>query len=650
LARIAASVDPVFDSGQEPIPLDSNPPEIDFAVVVGGEEPVYGQLPDFVSGSITIVARAVDNEDILQSFELTSPANYNPVPAYPEDNDWTLTLHLDTTGLADGPYAFSFRATDRSGNSHESSLTLMIDNLGPTLSVNAPTNNWTDADGTQGYRHEDPGNPNGVTFSGHADDGGVGVAQVIVDGDSVDVSQDGSWTYTKHYPANPGQWHVITVRALDQLENYSQPQTKRVRVVTDYEDPTASISVSPEPVVIGEDLWVGTGDTVTVTAQDNVGLAGTQDNPPGIEVIQPPEPSGVRYVENADGSQTLDLVHNVTSHGVSVVYDFKVTDSSGNELQSVRKILKTDTTAPIVGFTSPTPSQVIKTQSGRISCSGTVSDVGVGVEYTAVKITAHNGVELEATVNSDGTWSVNDLPVEGDAHNSIQAVAIDAVGNRSTQARLSFYIETDVSGPVISLLRPSNNQFVRGVVEFEVKAIDERSWEPEHLTASGSALTFEVTTTDLRREHRGSGTINTTGMADGEYNFAVSATDAAGNGRTANYRLRVDNTGPTIRVDDSHVEIESCCRGQDTYNAELSGRVTDSGSGVGQLREGGNSVDFNTSGYWTYTKSLPLVLCGTYQAQFVAHDVLGNQSGTKTVSIEIRRFDPDEYDLLCNQP
>jgi len=128
LDAIAASTDPVFDQDQDPLPVDIERPTITFDTHSNGD-------PVRLTINVKITAR--DN-DVLSDVTITSPQGLNPSVIVIDDGIYELDFDLDTTTKADGDYPITFRATDRSGNFYDKTLTLVIDNTEPAIDWIAP--------------------------------------------------------------------------------------------------------------------------------------------------------------------------------------------------------------------------------------------------------------------------------------------------------------------------------------------------------------------------------------------------------------------------------------------------------------------------------------------------------------------------------
>lgn len=119
-----------------------------------------------------------------------------------EDGKKTCTYHA--TGLSDGSNSISLQVTDNDGNvSDEATVTFIISTAAPTLNVSTPTENLITNSGT-------------VTVSGTAAAGSdaVTLAEVTVNGEAVEVEEDGS--FSKEVSLTEGA-NTITVIAKDNL-------------------------------------------------------------------------------------------------------------------------------------------------------------------------------------------------------------------------------------------------------------------------------------------------------------------------------------------------------------------------------------------------------------------------------------------------
>lgn len=92
-----------------------------------------------VHGMVTLEVRASDNVG-LKTFVFTAPAALVGTVAVPTADGKTSTLSTtwDVSGLADGPVSLTVKAIDTSNNEASKTLTVVVSNHGPSLTITAP--------------------------------------------------------------------------------------------------------------------------------------------------------------------------------------------------------------------------------------------------------------------------------------------------------------------------------------------------------------------------------------------------------------------------------------------------------------------------------------------------------------------------------
>jgi hypothetical protein len=129
-------------------------------------------------------------------------------------------------------------------------------------------------------------------------------------------------------------------------------------------------------------------------------------------------------------------------------------DMSGN-LGVVTHILNVDNTAPTVNWVTPVEGQVIETDVGHITCTGTVLDDGIGIDTLEINRVVASVVDNNFTV---------DIPI-AEGMNNLELVAIDNIGNVMTVGR-TVEIITDNVAPSVVWSAPLDGQVIRTDEEY----------------------------------------------------------------------------------------------------------------------------------------------------------------------------------------
>lgn len=151
--------------------------------------------------------------------------------------------YVPPTSLSDGAHTLKFVCSDNDGNNAETSISVKIDTVPPTLNVSAPTNNL--------HTNETP-----ITVSGYTNDATSSPVTVTINGKTVTVDSNGYFNTTVSLELGE---NTITVIAKD-----GAGKTTTVTRTVYYNNipPTInSISIVPNPVDAGKTFKI----TVKVT-------------------------------------------------------------------------------------------------------------------------------------------------------------------------------------------------------------------------------------------------------------------------------------------------------------------------------------------------------------------------------------------------
>lgn len=305
---------------------------------------------------------------------------------------------------------------------------------------------------------------------------------------------------------------TLTITATDPAGN-SETMTRKVtlRNHIDVDPPTISIT-SPSPgATVGEILWV------KFDASDNVGVTRVDLRVNGTTVgsdFAPPWEIAWSTRTVADGAHTLSAVahdaegNKATSRSVSIM----VVNSYP------------DTTPPVVKVLRPS--------------AGTLSGV-VDIEISATDDRGVSSTEILIDRNKvhDGTAFTWDTTQYANGPHTIQARAEDEAGNVGVSELVHVTLDNDFVPPVLTFHSPRPRAYVRGTVEVEVDASDDRALESVHLQLDGEPLVDGTTYT-----------LDTLTLDDGSHTLTAEALDTAGNRAEVKLEFTVDNTPPVAAV------------------------------------------------------------------------------------------------------
>lgn len=357
----------------------------------------------------------------------------NGVPALLNVPAGTWSLTNFPVGL--GNNSIAAIAKDNAGNESAPHSIVVVrqnpqDTTPPTVAITAPGNNST----TQSES---------ITVSGITSDAGPnasGVASVSVDGAPANFNaQAGTWTISVSIAIGP---KTITAIAKDHAGNDSTPHSITVTRETppDTAAPIVSIT-SPENGLTTEAETVTVSGNVSDPGQYASGVASVtvNDQPASVDLQA--------------GTWTLaNFSLNVGNNPITVVAKDAAGNSSPPQSISVTRQTPPDQTGPTLIVTEPTDGS--HTQSETIVVSGSVADLGQypsGVAQVTVN-------DVPATINSDCTWTLANVPLPIIGSNAIVVIAKDQAGNATTKPLTIFRdVPPDILAPTVAITSPLNN-------------------------------------------------------------------------------------------------------------------------------------------------------------------------------------------------
>ncbi|MFV4925224.1 Ig-like domain-containing protein [Acinetobacter baumannii] len=474
------------------------------------------------------------------------------------DGTWTLA---DNTlpALTDGPHTITVTATDAAGNAGTDTAVVTIDTTAPNAPVLDPINATDPVSGTA-----EAGSTVTVTYPD-------GTTATVVAG------TDGTWSVPN--PGNLVDGDTVTATATDPAGNTSLPGTGTVSaditppvvalddVLTNdstpaltgtVNDPTATVVVNVDGVDYpavnnGDGTWTLADNTlpaltdgphtITVTATDAAGNAGTDTAVVTIDTVAPnapvldpinatdpvsgqaepgstvtvtyPDGTTATVVAGTDGSWSVPNPGNLVDGDIVTA---TATDPAGNTSLPGTGTVSADITAPVVALDD------VLTNDSTPALSGTVNDP------TATVVVNVDGVDYPAVNNGDGTWTLadNTLPTLADGPHTITVTATDAAGNVGNDTAV---VTIDTSLPVVSLDDLTTNDTTPALTG----AIDDPT----------ATVVVNVDGIDYPATNNGDGTWtladNTLpALIDGPHTVTVTATDPAGNTATDTATLTID--------------------------------------------------------------------------------------------------------------
>ncbi|MDX6412280.1 MAG: large repetitive protein, partial [Gaiellaceae bacterium] len=344
----------------------------------------------------------------------------------------------DTTSVADGSATLYVVATDRSGNSRTSSnVFVTVDNLAPTISLNAPA----DASGTVTLTASASADTTSVEFQRRS---GAGPWTPMVTDNSApfqasfDTTTVTDGTYDLRAIATDGAGHTTTTAAQ--------------QIVIDNTLPTGSLA-TPLP-------GATVGGTVSFTANATDATSGVATVAYEVRTT-----GSVPFTAAGSASSAPWTVAWPTAGLTTGSYDVRlvITDRSGNVFSTAPVTISVDATPPGVQLQS-----LPATVTGSITLHATTSGQGATRVVFGVS-PAGSGRWVDLGTATAAPWSASlDTTTVPDGSYDFRATVFDSVGNSATSVQTNVVV--DNSAPTLVSSTPADGATVESLTSFQLVA------------------------------------------------------------------------------------------------------------------------------------------------------------------------------------
>ena len=436
-----------------------------------------------------------------------SEGNTQVVTAIVQDDG---TFNVDVpNALADGEFTVDATVLEPTGNTADSSTTGEIDATAPTITINAPGSDNDTTPTLSGTTDATPGSTVTLTITDSAGNTQTVTAIVQADGTySVDVPTElaeGEFTVNASVTDEAG--NTATADTTGEIDTTSPTITINAPGSDNDTTPTLSGTTDATP-----------GSTVTLTITDSAGNTQT-----------------VTTIVQADGTYSVDVPAELAEGEFTV--NASVTDEAGNTATTDTTGV-IDTTAPSITIdTIATGNDTTPTLSGT-------TDATPGSTVT-LTITDSAGVTqtVTATVQADGTYSV-DVPAElAEGEFTVNASVTDEAGNTATTDTAG---EIDTTAPSITIDTIATGNDTTPTLS---GTTDAAPGSTVTLTITDSAGVTQTVTAIVQADGTYSVEVPAE-LAEGEFTVNASVTDEAGNTANADAQGAIDVTAPTISLND----------------------------------------------------------------------------------------------------
>ncbi len=515
---------------------------------------------------------------------------------------------VDMATLRDGDASAQVRVTNVNGNSATATHEYSVDSAAPTVTINTiASDNIINASEAAA----------GVTVSGTSTAETGQTLTVTLNGTNYQttVQADGSWSLTlpaSDLTALANNGYTLTASVSDLAGN---PGSASKGVTVDTTAPVISFNT-----VAGDDVINNVEHT---QAQIISGTAtGAVAGDRLVVTI-----AGQQYVTSTDasGNWSVGVPASVIS-GLAdgtVTISATITDSAGNSSTQTHNV-QVNTAAVSLSVSTISGDNIINAAEAgsALTLSGTGTNFAAGTVVTVLL----NGKGYSATIQSNGSWSVNvpaaDVAALSDGTSyTVSASAQDSAGNSATASRS---VAVDLTAPVISINTVSTDD--------RLNAAEQQ--QPLTLNGSTSAevgqtvtVTFGGKTYTATVAANGTWALNVpaadlAALGQGAQTITASVNDRAGNPGQTTHALTVDTVAPTVTI--------ATVAGDDIINnAEQLAGQTISGTTTAEV---GQTVTVTFNGQsWTATVGSG----GSWSVFIPAQQFAGLSDGSYTISATV---------------
>ena len=542
-----------------------------------------------------------------------------------EDGTFTVTFEGDDFP-ADGSYEAEVTVTTGNGDVVLDGPAYEIDTTPPAVAVTSGTESVDDFFNGESFAE-------GVTLTGTGEAGASVVVTIAGIPQSTTVAEDGTWSVSWDVGSlEEGEYSTgVTIVSTDDFGN-STTITDNLIV-----DTINSVTIDTESVETD-------GIVNLVESQDGVTLTGTAQAGARVEVTFG---TGTHTATvDADGNWSVDFAMDEVPVGeLAAPVTAVATDAFGNTATATGQV-DIDTLVRDFSFTGSTGGadgviNIVEATEG-LTMTGT-TEPGSSVSVTM------NGFTHQATVEADGTWSVDFATSEipgGEQTVEMSATATDAAGNMETITR-DVVVDRDAGVLTINDAPIEGDDVVNAAEASDGVTITGTSNPGANVTVTMGGVSHTVLTGPAGNW---AAQFTPGEVPPGDYiaDIHASTVDPAGNPLEA-----TDQVGVDTRVDNLSIDVGSVGGGDGVINAVE--RLDGGGMMItGTTEVGSTSVVVNLNGVdvvanvgplgnWSAVFASTQVAEGTYNspATVTATDAAGNVasvSGTIRIDTEVVPF------------
>ncbi|HID3972199.1 TPA: Ig-like domain-containing protein [Enterobacter cloacae] len=589
---------------------------------------VSGDTTDDNTPTLSGKAEPGSTVNIIDNGQVIGTAKVNP------DGTWSYTPDQP---LANGAHDLTTTVTDPSGNTgpEGSHVVITVDVVPGKVEITAVTDDTGSVTGSlsQGALTDDTR----PQISGTAK---AGSTVTIMDGSNVlgttTAGSDGTWSFTPSVDLGRGE-HSFTATAKDPMGNESASSSWTVTIDTDAPvKPTIDAALDDVGSVQGNLANGGSTDDPTPT------LSGKAEAGSTVKIYDQNGLLG-EVTAKADGTWSFSPVAKLPEgeHRFHVT----ATDKAGNTSSASDDfVLTLDFTAPDASLLAITEVYDDVNTAGVIASGGETDDNRPLIKGTGAEpgntITVYNGDKVigTATVQADGTWSLEPTTPLPDGKYTLTAKETDSVGNLSGPSA-EYVINVATVPPqaptldtVYDDVAPHADYLQKGDVTNDTTP----TLSGSSGVAGGTISIYDngrlIGTTTVGSNGSWSFTPDTA-LADGSHNFTATVTDGVGRTSepTGGFGIVIDTKAPDAASDLLVTDNVGAYQGPvvsgdttDDNTPTLSGKA-EPGSTVNIIDNGQviGTAKVNPDGTWSYTPDQPLAN-GAHDLTTTVTDPSGN--------------------------
>ncbi|MFH2162173.1 Ig-like domain-containing protein [Enterobacter hormaechei] len=616
-------------SAGKAITLDTTPPTVSFNVVAGDDV-----INSVEHGQAQIVSGTATGASVGDKLIITIGSNQYTTTV-DASGYWSVGVPASViSALADGTVTLSATITDSAGNSSTQTHDVVVNTASVALTVNTLS-------GDDVINAAEAGASLVINGSSAQFASGTQVT-ITLNGKSytATIQSDGAWQTT--VPAADvgaladGASYQVSVSAQDSAGNSASA--------------THTISVDTTAPVISVNTLSGDDVLNAAEAQQPLTVHGSSSAEAGQTVTVTLGGKTYTALVGSDGTWTLDVpaADLVALSQGALTVTAVVNDKAGNSGQTTHT-LTVDTVAPAVTISTVADDDIVNNaeQLAGQTISGTTT-----AEQGQTVTVSFNGHSYQATVGSDGSWSVfvpgRDFLGLSDGDYTITATVSDKAGNPGS-ATHDMTLNGDVPTIVINTFAQDDivNAAEHGTPLIVSGTTDAPAGQTVTITLNGKTYTATVQNDGTWSYTVGSADV--TALADGgSYMINAQVSNAIGNSASDNHSVTVDLTAPSMGISIDSLQNDTGLSASDfitndkqvVVNGSLSAQLDNNEKAQISLDGGVTWIDLTVTGTtWRYTDGRTLT-DGTYPYQVRVIDNAGNVGATDSQDVVINLTKP----------